>query len=51
MENLLKQFILTRLTPPRHVIELIEFVQENFEQGEISFSEYCRLLMLLDYDI
>lgn len=48
MDELMKQFIYNRLTPPNHIMDLVDFIEEMHQQGNITSQEYNRLLNLLN---
>jgi|GEM_PF-3284228 len=49
MDEIFKRYILTMLTPPNHICELFDFVEENYQNGNISSSEYAKWLSTLQY--
>ncbi|MBP1932210.1 hypothetical protein [Ammoniphilus resinae] len=49
MDEIFKRYILTMLTPPKHISELLDFVEESYQNGNISSSEYVKWLSTLQY--
>jgi hypothetical protein len=49
MNELIKQFIYTMLTPPKHINELLDFIEKEYSKGKITTNEYIGLLSLFNH--